>query len=462
MLLFGGDVDVIDDLKFRNRSKQLDELLRGDYRSISAEIRKAFPKTRGMQERYVPLVQRFAHEQSSALYARPVVRRFGDATLPAAIFQKLRQVYADSRIDVTMLHAHRELLIQQTVIMVPMRGRDGTFRFHTFAPWQFSIEYGDMLHAYDLQAAKSITFKIPVQNEAGAVVYGRMYLSATEAYYEDGKGNVLPVIGSSIEHGLGMIPAVGIRSEDPTPGRYEAPINDAILNAAIALMISESDTELLVHTQAWGQRVLEGAQLGQMVEELQVGPEKVLALYSMDPTAPAPTLKIVQGQPPLSQITAWNESRLRLLCSMFDLSPDAFLKNNTSTTASARAADARDRVDSAQRFIPIFEVAESQMLRLMIKIMNLTDPLQLPEDVGVSLRFAKFLPYADPLHEAQAVQLQIATGTLSPVDYLMARDGLSREGARARIRQNVREIQDLGFGAMLSAEAEQAATNGNE
>ena len=74
MLLFGGDVDVINELRFRNRSRQLDEFLRGDYRSMSEELRKAFPKTQGIQERYVPLVQRFAHEQSSALYARPVVR----------------------------------------------------------------------------------------------------------------------------------------------------------------------------------------------------------------------------------------------------------------------------------------------------------------------------------------------------------------------------------------------------
>jgi len=63
------------------------------------------------------------------------------------------------------------------------------------------------------------------------------------------------------------------------------------------------------------------------------------------------------------------------------------------------------------------------------------------------------------LHEAQAVQLQIQSGTLSPVDYLMARDGLSREGARARIRQNVREVQDLGFGALVAAE-DQAVDNG--
>ena len=444
MLLYNGDVDVINEQKFRTRSMQLDELLRGDYRMMAAELRRVFPKTKGLQERYVPLVQRYAHELSGALYARPLTRRFGESTLPAAIFQKLRKLYVESTIDHAMLHAHRELLVQQTVIMVPFREPDGYFYIRSYSPWEFEIEYGDLLRAGELQSAKSVSIKIPVQNEAGAVGYGRMYLDHERAYYEV-RGGVVPLIGDSVEHGLGMIPAVGIRSEDAMPGRFEAPLNDAVLNAAIALMISESDTELLVHTQAWGQRVLQGAQLGQMVEELQIGPEKVLALYSMDPAAPPPELKIVQGQPPISSIVAWNESRLRLLCSMFDLQPDAFLKNNTSTTASARAADARDRVDSAQRYIPIFERAERELLRLIAKIMNRTDPVQIPEDIDVSLRFSRFLPYADPLHEAQAVQLQMQTGTMSPVDYLMSRDGLSREGARSRIRQNIAEIRELGL-----------------
>lgn len=444
MLLYGGDVDVIDETKFRARSLQLDELLRGDYRSIAAELRRVFPRTRGLQERYVPLVQRYAHELSASLYARPVVRRFGNASTSSAVFQKLRRLYAESQIDRAMLLAHRELLVQQTIIIVPIRQPGGEYIVRSFSPWQFSITYGDLLRARDLQSARAVDIKVPVQNEAGAVVYGRMHLDHESAYYEV-DGGVRPVIGDDIAHGLGMIPAVGVRSEAPMPGRFESPINDAILNAAVALMISESDTELLVHTQAWGQRVLQGAQMGQMVEELQVGPEKVLALYSMDPSAPAPELKIVQGHPPLSQITNWNESRLRLLCSMFDLSPDAFLKNNTSTTASARSADARDRADASHRFISIFEGAERDLLRLIARISNTIDPVQIPVDIGIALRFARHMPYADPLHEAQAMQLQMGSGTLSPVDYLMSRDGLSRAGAISRIKQNLAEIDALGL-----------------
>ena len=41
MLLYNGDVDVINEQKFRTRSMQLDELLRGDYRLMAAELRRA-------------------------------------------------------------------------------------------------------------------------------------------------------------------------------------------------------------------------------------------------------------------------------------------------------------------------------------------------------------------------------------------------------------------------------------
>ena len=70
------DYSFFDDMKFRDKSRQLDELLRGDFRSVKEELRKAFPNTQGLQERYLPLVSRFAHEMTQGLYTRPVKRKF--------------------------------------------------------------------------------------------------------------------------------------------------------------------------------------------------------------------------------------------------------------------------------------------------------------------------------------------------------------------------------------------------
>jgi hypothetical protein len=228
-------------------------------------------------------------------------------------------------------------------------------------------------------------------------------------------------------------------------------VNEPLLSMQLALCVSESDTELLVHQQAWGQKVLENAQPAQQVEELHVGPDKVLALVNNDPQSAGPRLAIVQGQPPLAQITGWNESRLRLLCSMFDLSPDAFLKVNTAVTASARAYDARDRAEARARFEPVFVRAEVELARIVAAVLNLTEPVKVPADVGVSVRWPSYDPPVDPLHESQAMVAEIGLGSRSVVDHVAERDGISRAAARARVESNLAERRELAaLGSVLA------------
>jgi len=431
--------------KFQKRSLQLSQFLRGDFSSIREELARVFPTTSGLQERYVPLVQRYAYELTG-MYARPVVRRFFSAQATSADpFVKLRQVYAASRIDRALNQAHRELMVQQTVILAVLPDGVGKVKVLSFEPWQVEWETADPMRADDVQAASEVSLSIPVDVTDGFITYGELCMSPTEIYIEKG-GQKLPVYGNSTANPFGgKIPLIVLRSEDPQPGRWAAPVNEPLLTMQLALCVSESDTELLVHTQAWGQKVLENAQVGQMVEELQVGPDRVLALVSTDPTAPAPRLTVVQGQPPLSQITSWNESRLRLLCSMFDLQPDAFLKVATAVTASARAADANDREQAKERFKPIFTEAETELAQLVAAVLNLTEPLQIPDDTVVDVRYQTFEIPADPLHDAQALQMELAQGIISAVDVVADRDGITRQSALDKIKRNLQESRDLGI-----------------
>ena len=435
--------------QFQRKSRQLGEFLRGDFSSIAAELAKVFPNTEGLQERYVPLVQRFAHELSG-LYVKPVVRRFVQSQAPTADpFVKLQAVYRASKVDRALHKAHRALLVQQTVILAVLPDGIGRVKVLVVEPWQVEWKTNDPLRADDLSRATEVCLRVPVEVKGETVIYGDLEFTPTEIYLERG-GQKMPVYGSSTRNPWGRIPLVVLRSEDPLPGRWAAPVNEPLLAMQLALCVSESDTELLVHTQAWGQKVLENAQVAQQVEELQVGPEKVTALINNDPTAPAPRLTIVQGQPPLAQITGWNEARLRLLCSMFDLSPDAFLKVNTAVTASARAYDARDREEAKARFEPIFVDAEQELAQLVAMVCNLTDPLKIPEDVGVELRYSTYDPPVDPLHEAQATQSGVALGMVSPVDLVADRDGITRQAALDKIKRNLQECRDLGVMPMAT------------
>ena len=374
---------------FQKKSLQLSQFLRGDFSSIKAELAKVFPTTQGLQERYVPLVQRYAYELTG-MYARPVVRRFYSSQAPTADpFIKLREVYRASKVDSALHQAHRELMVQQTVILAVLPDGVGKVKVLSFAPWQVTWTVGDPLRADDIQAASSVSLSVPVSIDGDWITYGQLVMTPSQIYLDKG-GVQVPVYGSSTANPFGKIPLIVIRSEQPQPGRWAAPVNEPLLTMQLALCVSESDTELLVHQQAWGQKVLENAQVAQQVEEMQVGPDKVLALISTDPTAPAPRLTIVQGQPPLAQITSWNESRLRLLCSMFDLQPDAFLKVATAVTASARAADANDREQAKSKLIPVFAIVEEELAQLVAMVLNLTEPLQIPFDTVVDVRYQTY------------------------------------------------------------------------
>lgn len=422
--------------EFQRKSLQLSQFLRGDFSSIARELARVFPNTEGLQERFVPLVQRFAHELSG-LYSRPVVRTFSSPTASPEALAKLADLYLWSGVDRKLQDVHRMLLVQQTVVLLVLPDRLGRVRLQAFEPWQVEWTSGDPMRADDLSRATEVRLRVPVSVTATTIVYGDLVLTPTEAYIQKG-GAKVPVYGNSTSNPFGRIPLVVLRSETPPPGRWAAAVNEPLLTMQLALCIAESDTELLVHTQAWGQKVIRNAQYGQQVETLQVGPDKVLALVNNDPTAPPPELGIVQGQPPLSQITGWNESRLRLLCSMFDLSPDAFLKVNTAVTASARAYDARDREEAKARFLPVFADGERELAREVAAVSNLTEPLQIPEDVSVAVQYteADMLP-ADPLAESQALASDLALGIRSRVEFVARRDGLTWAQAVARIQRNL-------------------------
>lgn len=433
-----------DITKFQNKSLQLSQFLRGDFSSIRAELDKVFPNTSNLQERFVPLVQRYAYELTG-FYGRPVVRRFfSTQATNADPFVKLREVYRASKVDRALHQAHRELMVQQTVILAVLPDGVGKVKVMSFEPWQVEWEPGDPLRADDIQHAEEVELAVPVGYSEGFVTYGELHMSASEIYIEKG-GQKLPVYGNSTANPFGgKIPLIVLRAEQPQPGRWASPVNEPLLSMQIALCLSEADTELLVHTQAWGQKVLENAQIAQQVEEMQVGPDRVLALVNTDPTAPAPRLTIVQGQPPLAQITSWNESRLRLLCSMFDLQPDAFLKVATAVTASARAADANDREQAKDKYKPIFADAENELCQLIAMVLNLTEPVQIPADTVVEVRYQTYEVPADPLHESQALQMEIAQGIVSPVDVVADRDGVTRQSAYDKIKRNLQESRDLG------------------
>jgi capsid protein len=70
--------------------------------------------------------------------------------------------------------------------------------------------------------------------------------------------------------------------------------------------------------------------------------------------------------------------------------------------------------------------------------------VQIPADTVVEVRYQTYEVPADPLHESQALQMEIAQGITSPVDVVADRDGITRQSAYDKIKRNLQESRDLG------------------
>ena len=437
MALFSvGNLYPFDYLKFQSKSRQLDDFARGDFVSIASEIAKAYKNTAGMQERFVPLVERYVDELSG-LYDASVARTWSGADLSA--------VYDASALDSAFAKVEGVGRVQRTAVCLFLPDGLGRVRPLVLRPWQLEIEHADPLRADDIQAASKITIQLPQQTAAGQVIYGDAVLTRSEAWrtlggsqvglFNDEKTNPFPG---------GRYPLAVLRVTDPEPGRFFAPVNEPLLNLQVALCLQESDTEHLIRYQAYGQKVIEGATHAQAVDEVMVGPDRIMALISNDPNATPPRLTIVGKDPPISQIVTWQESRIRLFASLLGISADAFLRVNTALTASARLFADQDRKAIRDKIRPKMVMFERAAARAVADVVNLTAAAPVNADaVSVALRWADNVPSVDPLHDAQATQMRIDQGLTTSAEIVADDKGISREAALALVRANLAETASL-------------------
>ena len=312
-LLSVGNFHPFDKIKRQKQSRQLDDFARGDFSSITAELQAAYQNTAGMQERFVPLVERYVDELAG-LYDAPVQRTW------SAGAERFADVYSDSGLDAAFAEVEGVGRVQRTALCLMMPDGIGKVRPLVLRPWQVDVECGDPMLAADVQAADKVTVQVPQQIAAGQVIWGEM-VSTRSTIYRELRAERVPVYGSDIANPFpgGRYPLAVLRVSKPELGRFFAPVNEPLLNLQVALCLQESDTEHLIRYQAYGQKVIEGASHAQAVDAVQVGPDKIWALVAADPTAPAPKLTIVGKDPPISQIVTWQESRIRLFASMLGI-----------------------------------------------------------------------------------------------------------------------------------------------
>ena len=433
------NLSIFDEFEFRDRSRQLDLLSRGDYSPIKDELRRAFPNS-NLPVRAVPFVQKYVAEMAG-LYARPVVRTFAASAGGAA---KLAEVYDASRIDVAMERAEAALWVQNTVLMVPLPDGPRRLRVLVALPWQVEPTVVDPLRADDPAGWSRVEIQVPSTVREGQVIYGTMVLTPTEAWRVQGVERV-GIYRADGTHPFGRIPCVLAHRVAPDPGRWAAPVNESVLNLQVSLSLQEADNEVIVRQCAWPQKVIENADPAQMVEEIVIGPDKIVALIKADANATSgPRMTVVQGQVPVSELASFAEHRVRLYCSMLGLDPSAFLRVNTSVTASARLFAAQDRAMQRDKVKPALLRLEADLVRLVAAVLNLDGALAIQvESVSVSVQWQEPELSADPLHDVQAIRDSIALGLTTAADVVAAREGIGAAAAAVKVAANLATTRAL-------------------
>ena len=427
-----------DPIAFRSNSQQLDEFLEGDYNSIAAELKAAFPSADNLPECYVPIVSRFAHELAT-LYRSPPFREFKASSDVAG---KLGAIYDSSLIDDEMNQVQRRLAVQRTMIVGVFPRDVRRYRVMHWAPWECAVDPAEGADWKDIAQAREVHLRWPVRSDGGLVYYGRMVMTQSEIYLES-EGKRLPVYGDSLANPFGRIPLVALRTNRPKKGRFFGPIAEDLLALEIGLAAGESDIENILRHQAWAQKVIspgpDGVPPQMMVDDLPTGPDRVMIVPSAGGTYSA-----VNPNPAVDKYADNQERKIKLAAIMYDISPTRFQKANTAQTGTARAADREDREQSRAVLEPIFQRAEREMLQIIGAISRLyRDPVPVPEDVDVRVRYSTWEPPADALRDSQADATTDQTGETSPVDRVAQRYNISRKLAANRIKGNLEALKAL-------------------
>lgn len=441
--MFIGSVSIWNKQAFQRKSRQLDQLSRGDYTPIAEEIAATYPNT-DLAVRAIPFVERYCAELTG-LYLRPVVRRFGPVGLATADWQRLQGVYAASKTDPALGVAEVDLWLQNVALVAVLPSGPGQVNYLSIKPWQVdAIELGDPLTAADPSTWVSFKAQVPAQFTSNNVVFGTLELTRTHAWRYIG-GQRVGLYSRDGSHPFGRVPLAVACRVAPDSGRPLPSVNEAVLNLQVALSLQQADNELIVRHCAWPQKVIENADVGQLVESITIGPDKISMLVrSGDPQAPAPTLRVVQGQVPVSELVAFAEHQIRLYCAMLGLDPSAFLRVNTAVTAAARLFSSQDRKANRDKLLPVLADLETQLLWLVPRVVALRGPA-FPVGLTVGVEYQQNDPSPDPQSAAQALTAEAAIGLTSPVREVAARDGIGLTEARRVVEQNLADSRALGI-----------------
>ena len=375
--------------------------------------------------RTVPYVYRVVRELAT-LYLRKPSRRFeGVGPETDAL---IAGVYRGAQVDRRLRHIH-ELGVatgNAPLLVFPMPATSGV-RLVALPAHLHDVEMREAL-SNDERDIESWWVRLPIKRDpsTGLVLYGVAHITPDTATWVDG-----PLQGEGLwnddgTNPLGEVPVVMFRGSDAEPGLFWAAAPEDLLDTQRAACHDYTDIGTIARLQGYGQGWVKGVSQAQ-AGEMEVGPEAFAALPDdgeMGFASPSPQIDAYRAQ---------LKDYLRTVTAANGLNP-ASIDKSQGVTALAKIVEMADREVERRRHIVEFERVENRLYSLIRKWVNVQRGEVLPR-ARVAVEYREPWFPADPLHDAQAMQLRMELGVSSDVREIARIEGLTIEEATARREQ---------------------------
>jgi hypothetical protein len=419
---------------WRENSRQLYNYLRRDMRDATSERKRLYPVNWSQHVlRTVPFVWAIARELATA-YMQPPSRRFvgkDGEPLPVDLVALIEAEYARAHVDEVMRTAHRHLVALNNATIWVWPTESGDIRLTLIAPHEQEVElrHPFALHEDDVGMWRW-RIAMPVKSAPSTSVYAVGVVTHEKAVWEaTGELNGMGIYAEDGSMPFETLPVVMLRGTPPGPGEWWAPVPHDILDAQRAMNHDLTDVGHIARLQGYGQPYVRGYSSGE-TKDMQLGPETVIGLsgdtaeFGFASASPALDGYVTQVREYVTQVIGMN-----------GMNPATFLKS-AGITALAKQVELIDRENYRQEFKGILKAAEQRLYDVMRAVINYQRGAELWPEATVEVDYREPIVPADPLHDAQALQMLVELGQTGRVRARAQRDGVSLEEAARRMAQD--------------------------
>jgi hypothetical protein len=449
---------------WRDNSRELYNYLRRDMRDATAERKRLYPINWSQHVlRTVPFVWAIARELATA-YMQSPSRRFVGADgepLPDDLVALIEAEYESAHVDEVMRTAHRHLVALNNATIWVWPTDTGDIRLTLIAPHEQEVElrHPFALHEDDVGMWRW-RIAMPVKSAPSTSVYAVGVVTHAKAVWEaTGELNGMGIYAEDGSMPFDTLPVVMLRGTPPGPGEWWAPVPHDILDAQRAMNHDLTDVGHIARLQGYGQPYVRGYSSGE-TKDMQLGPETVIGL-----SGDTAEFGFASASPALDGYVTQVREYVQTVVGMNGMNPATFLKS-AGITALAKQVELIDRENYRQEFKGILKAAEQRLYNVMRAVINYQRGAELWPEATVEVDYREPIVPADPLHDAQALQMLVELGQTGRVRARAQRDGVSIEEAARRMSQDkeldnglqtqeIQTPQEIAQQAMQEGEAAQ-------